>query len=172
MKINKAGIDLIKQYESLHDGNLNKIGLQPKLCPAGIWTEGYGRAMIGKDGKFLTSKNTTKAQAESLATIHNEADAINALNEDIEQFSNKIKPLLKVVLNENQFSACVSLAYNIGANAFNNSSVLRYINLNKFNHAADSFLLWNRATINGVRKELRGLTNRRNAERELFLTKN
>jgi len=50
MKISKQGIELIKFFESLHDGNLSKIGLQPKLCPANIVTIGYGRALKDKKG--------------------------------------------------------------------------------------------------------------------------
>ena len=44
--MNKATVDLIKHFESLHDGDLHKIGLQPKMDSVGIWTCGYGRAMI------------------------------------------------------------------------------------------------------------------------------
>ena len=40
MKTGIKGIDLIKEFESLHDGDLKQVGLQPKMCPAGIWTEG------------------------------------------------------------------------------------------------------------------------------------
>ena len=65
--MNLDGREIVKHYESLHDGDLKKIGLQPKLCPAGIWTQGYGRAMRKKNGSFMTSKNTTKAQAEAAA---------------------------------------------------------------------------------------------------------
>ena len=39
MKTSQKGINLIKYFESLHDGDLTEIGLQPKMCPAGIWTE-------------------------------------------------------------------------------------------------------------------------------------
>ena len=51
LKISQLGIDLIKFYESLHDGNLSKIGLQPKECPAGFWTVGYGRMLKDLSGK-------------------------------------------------------------------------------------------------------------------------
>lgn len=46
MKTSENGIILIKHYESLHDGDLSRIGLQPKMCPAGYWTEGYGHAIL------------------------------------------------------------------------------------------------------------------------------
>ena len=46
MRTSNKGIDLIKEFEGLHDGDLSIIGLQPKMCPAGIWTQGYGHAII------------------------------------------------------------------------------------------------------------------------------
>ena len=67
---------------------------------------------------------------------------------------------------ENQFSAMVSLAYNIGPGNFINSSVLVNHMLDKFEEAADCFLLWDKA---GGRV-LDGLVRRRNAERDLYLT--
>ena len=45
MAISKNAIDLIKHYESLHDGNLKEIGIQPKMDPVGIWTIGWGHAI-------------------------------------------------------------------------------------------------------------------------------
>lgn len=165
MKINQDGLNIIKKYESLHDGDLSKVGLQPKLDPVGIWTEGYGRAMRGKDGKFLTSTNCSKKQAEILSTIKTEEQAENALLEDTTEFSSKIAPMVKVELNDNQFSACVSLAYNIGIGAFSRSSVLKYINDKNFEEAANSFKQYNK----GSGKILRGLVLRRESEKELFL---
>lgn len=164
MKINQRGLDLIKKFESLHDGDLTDIGLTPKLDPVGIFTEGYGRAMRGKDGKFLTSKNTIYKVACSLATIHNVIEADRALLEDTTEFSSKIAPMIKVFLNDNQFSACVSLAYNIGVAGFKSSKVLEYINKSDFEKAADSFMNWTKAD----GRVLPGLVRRRKAEQELF----
>ena len=53
MKTSERGIQLIKFFESLHDGDLSKIGLQPKLCPADVVTIGYGHAVKDKNGNFL-----------------------------------------------------------------------------------------------------------------------
>ena len=166
MKTNEKGVAIIKKYESLHDGDLRMIGLQPKPCPRGIWTEGYGRAMRRADGSFMTIKNTTKAQAYAASTIKTEAQAEKALAEDIALFSSKIKPMIKVPLNDNQFSACVSLAYNIGEGAFSTSSVLKGINSKNFIKAADSFALWNKCD----GEVLPGLVKRRESEKVLFLT--
>ena len=165
VKINQACYDIIKSYESLHDGNLKVIGLQPKLCPAGVWTEGYGRAMFGKDGKFLTKNNTTQAQAEKLATIKTKLQAEVALIEDTEEFSNKIKPFIKVEINDDMFSSFVSLAYNIGDNAFKNSTLLKLLNASDYHAASHQFDVW----IKAGGKTVQGLVNRRAVEKTLFL---
>ena len=166
-EINEECPKIVKKYESLHDGDLKMIGLQPKLCPADIWTEGYGRAMRRPDGSFMTAKNTTKAQAYAAATIKTIAQAEVALKEDLADFSNRIKKYIKVPLTANQFSACVSLSYNIGDGAFSRSSVLKYINAKDFANAAKSFALWNKAG----GKVLPGLVKRRAEEASLFLKK-
>jgi lysozyme len=165
VKINKFGLDIIKSYESLHDGNLKVIGLQPKLCPAGVWTEGYGRAMFGKDGKFLTRKNTTQEQAEKLATIKNKLQAEVALLEDTEEFSKKIKPFIKVEIDDNMFSALVSFAYNLGAGALQKSTLLKKLNSKDFIGASEEFKKWNKSGD----KIMLGLTRRRESEKNLFL---
>lgn len=165
MKINQNGLDIIKAYESLHDGNLKVIGLQPKLCPANIWTEGYGRAMRGKDGKFLTKENTTQEQAERLATIKTKEQAEIALLEDTKEFSDKIKPFIKVEIDDNIFSALVSFAYNLGENALRNSTLLKKLNSKDYIGASEEFKRWNKSK----GKELLGLTRRRNSEKDLFL---
>jgi lysozyme len=67
--------------------------------------------------------------------------------------------------NENQFSAMVSLAYNIGLKAFQSSSVLRLHRLQDHQRAADAFLMWNK----GGGKVLPGLVTRRANERKLYL---
>jgi len=64
----------------------------------------------------------------------------------------------------------VSLCYNIGAGAFAGSTVLREHCAGAYQAAADAFLMWNKATIDGVLKEVAGLTRRRQAERTLYLT--
>ena len=165
--ITNFAIELIKHYEQLHDGDLSKIGLQPKLCPAGIWTVGYGHALTDEKGRFL--KVNDKAYAYSLYPSLTEEKAEALLHEDLRPAEAAIRAITQNKLNENQLGACVSLAYNIGKTAFMSSSVLRNINAGKMQEAANCFLLWNKATVDGVKKELKGLTYRRKSERDLFL---
>ena len=74
--------------------------------------------------------------------------------------------LVKVDLTQNEFDALVSLIYNIGAGNFQKSTLLKVLNQEKYDAAANQFLRWNKAGGN----VLAGLTKRREHERELFLT--
>ncbi len=77
------------------------------------------------------------------------------------------RPSVTVPLNQNQFDALVSLTYNIGSGAFNNSTLLKKLNKGDYQGAADQFLVWNKAG----GKVMKGLVRRREAEQALFLKK-
>ena len=169
MQVTPEGIELIKHFEGLHDGDLHKIGLSPKMCPAGVWTVGYGHALQDKYGKPLKGDlNKTVAYASCKDMTIEDADKL--LAEDLAKFSAQLKPLIHIFCGDAMFSACVSLAYNIGVGAFAKSTVLREMNKGNKQVAANAFLLWNKGTLpNGKKVVLAGLTRRRNAERALFL---
>lgn len=142
MRINEEGLKLLKKFEGCK--------LKTYRCVAGVLTIGYGHT-----GKDVTEGMTiTKEKAEEL------------LVKDLERFEAGVKDLLKVKVSENQFSALVSFAYNIGLNALSGSTLLKKLNAGDIAGASDQFLRWNRAG----GKEVQGLTNRRIAERDLFLT--
>ena len=143
MKINQAGIDLIKSFEGLR--------LRPYKCPAGVWTIGYG--------------HTNKVTEDTMGMTEKQAE--NVLKQDLEIFEKGVNKLLKVQVTENQFSALVSFAFNVGLQAFAGSSVLRYINTGFPIMAGQRLLLWNKAG----GKVLAGLTRRREAEKKLYETK-
>jgi lysozyme len=69
-------------------------------------------------------------------------------------------------LSDNEFAACVSLAFNIGVGAFETSTLARYLKLGQKGAAATQFLLWDHQG----GEVLSGLRRRRIAERALFLT--
>jgi lysozyme len=107
MKTSQAGINLIKQHESLR--------LKPYLCPARKWTIGYGHLI--KENEDFTE--ITEAQAEEL------------LRQDLVIAENCINTALKEPLAQNEFDALVSLSFNIGINAFKKSTLLAMINNEK-----------------------------------------
>lgn len=161
----ELAINLIKHFESLHDGDLHVIGLQPKLCPAGVWTIGWGRAVIDPStGKFLKgAQNKKRALQLYPALTVEQADAM--LEEDYNRFQLSVNELLSRNCLPHQLGAMTSLAYNIGLGNFKKSSVLRYFNGGNLSMAAESFKLW----VKSDGKVLKGLQKRRQAELHLFL---
>lgn len=175
MIFNKATLDLIKSFESLHDGDLKQVGLQPKLDPIGIWTEGYGRAMIDPRTKQFLKGSKNEAYANSIRTIKTEAEATVALSEDLVKYGNIAKNTLIEVywnkLNENQQGALVSFVYNCGTGKppykiFEN--IRKYLsNLMPENKLVE---YWESSVIKGGGKVLNGLVRRRKAEAQLFIS--
>ena len=163
MKTGSNGVRLIKQFESLHDGDLSAIGLQPKMCPRGIWTAGYGRALRGKDGKFLVGKKD-KSEAYKMNTIDNEAEANAALKEDLAVFERIVMSKIKVDINQNQFDALVSHAYNTGGS----DTLFKLINKKSPEAQIRRWFETKYVTSGGVR--MRGLVTRRKAESDLFFS--
>jgi len=162
--INAKGIALITHFEGLHDGDLSEIGLQPKMCPAGIWTVGYGHALRDNNGKFLKGIDN-KAAAYKIAPALTLKQAEDLLQQDLHVFEEGVNNLVSVELTDNELAALVSLAYNIGLGNLAKSTLLLLLNKCQYKSAAEQFLVWDKCG----GKPLRGLTLRRQAERNLFL---
>jgi GH24 family phage-related lysozyme (muramidase) len=92
--------------------------------------------------------------------------AEDLLRMGVDKFAATVNALITAKVNANMFGGCVSLAYNIGPNAFAKSTVLRELNAGNFEKAAAAFQMWNKA--GGVVSK--GLVRRREAERQLFMT--
>jgi lysozyme len=144
--INDAGLDLIKHFEGCR--------LTAYQDVAGIWTIGYGHTAGVSEGLVFTQAQADQALLDDLT------DAEAAVDSAVQD----------VPTTDNQFAAMVSLCYNIGAGNFADSTVLREHRAGRTQQAANAFLLWNKATIDGVLQVVTGLTNRREAERTLYLT--
>ena len=155
MKISKIGIDLIKHFEGLHDGDLKQIGLQPKKCPAGIWTQGYGSAMRDKNGNFL------KGNVMPKVTI-TEKEAEILLDQTLDVFENIVTRKIKILIKQNQFDALVSHTYNTGGS----DTLFKLINQKA---PAEQIKKWFETKyITAGGKKLNGLIERRKAESKLF----
>lgn len=161
MKINQEGINIIKHFEGLHDGDLKTIGLQPKMCPAGIWTEGYGRAMRDDKGNFIKG-NENKNLAYSRISISNEREAEEALKQDVATREQIVMQKIKVPLTSNQFSALVSYVYNTGGSF----TLYNLINNKASDKEIRSWFENHYITANGI--ILKGLILRRKAEANLY----
>lgn len=147
MRINQAGLDLIKEFEGYR--------AEAYRDSVGVWTIGYGttgRAGVGID------------PAAGMVITPEEAEYY--LQKGVDKFAASISPAITAPINENQFGAYVSLAYNVGPAAFKRSSSLRHFNAGNISGAAQNILLWNKAG----GKVMRGLVRRREAEKALFET--
>lgn len=145
MKLNKAGADLIKEFEGCK--------LKAYQCSAKKWTIGYGNTFYEDGSPVLPGHAITQQKAEQLFEL--------IANE----FANKVAKLVKTKVNENQFGALVSFAYNCGVVNLQKSTLLKKVNANPNDPTIKAeFLKWNKASA----KVLAGLTRRREAESNLY----
>jgi len=169
MAISKNAIDLIKHYESLHDGNLKEIGIQPKMDPVGIWTIGWGHAIADPITKqFLKGKDNYN-RALAFFPNFNEQQAEDLLIRDLSVFEAAVRKEVKPKLNDDQIGALVAFAFNIGVGGFKKSSALKFINQGDIKESGNRLLLWNKGTVGGQKIVLKGLTYRRMSERDLLV---
>jgi len=145
MKLNKAGADLIKEFEGCK--------LKAYQCSAKKWTIGYGNTFF-EDGTPVVAGNAiTQQKAEQLFEI--------IANE----FSAKVAKLVTSNVTDNQFGSLVSFAYNCGVVNLQKSTLLKKVNANPNDPSIRAeFLKWNKAG----GKVLSGLTRRREAEANLY----
>jgi len=164
----QEGIELIKSFEGIPDGDPSTVNLDAYLDPVGIWTIGWGHA-ISYQGTFLRgpqNKGIARALYPGGITL---AQAEMLLHAELVNFARDVLRLVKVPLDDGAFAALVSFAFNCGSANLGASTLVRKLNAGDPAGAADEFLRWNKARKNGALVELSGLTRRRRAERALFL---
>ena len=140
----KASIDayeLIKQFEGLR--------LEAYLCPAGIWTIGYGHTSGVSPNSFITIQEADEYLHRDVATIEMQLNKLN------------------LSLRQCQWDAIVSFVFNVGIGNFKASTLLAKIRINPDdNSIMDEFLRWVYA--NG--KVMRGLQKRRLTEMKIYFS--
>jgi len=162
-EINPAGLDLIKSFEGITDGDPQTVNLDPYLDPVGIWTIGWGHAIRVGNAYLRGPENREPACALYPGGITlTQAEAL--LRADVLDTCRDVESLIQVPLTDNQFAALVSFTYNLGAGNLKKSTLLRLVNEGNFEGAAKEFHKWNKAGGH----VLPGLTRRRAAEAELF----
>jgi lysozyme len=146
MRVSKAGIDLIKKFEGFKS--------RPYLCPAKIPTIGWGNTTYPNGQKVKLSDPPI-----------NESVANDLLINILDKFEKGVVKLVKSKINQNQFDALVSFAFNVGLGNFGKSTLLKKVNINPVDPTIRSeFARWNKSG----GKVLTGLTRRREAESNLY----
>ncbi|MGL4573836.1 MAG: lysozyme [Burkholderiaceae bacterium] len=142
MSISERGLDLIKEFEGLR--------LEAYLCPADVWTIGFG---------------TTEGVTLGMRITEEEAERL--LRRDVAKYEKAVNDLLQgAATTQEQFDCCVVFSYNVGINAFKKSTFLRRHLSGDYAGAAEALQWFNKA--NG--KVLNGLVRRRKAEAALYLS--
>ncbi len=144
-KITSEGLELIKEFE----------GFSPKIYidPAGLMTIGYGH-LVQQEEIAIFQTGISKIQAEEL------------LLKDVAKAQNAVLRLTKTTLTDGQYAALVSFTFNLGAGAYQRSTLRRKVNRQEHDEAPAEFRRW----VWAGGKKLPGLIRRRNAEAKLYMT--
>ena len=153
MTISDAGVEFVKGWE----------GFVPTLYndPAGHCTVGYGTLVHtgncdGRDSEQPYLNSVSKEEATRL------------LASELAEKQAAVRSAVKVALNQNQYDALVSFAYNVGAGAFQKSTLLKLLNQGKYDAVPRELKKWTKARKDGQLIDLPGLVNRRAGEAALF----
>ena len=146
MKVSERALTMLRHHEG--------VRFKPYRDPIGLWTVGVGH-LIG-DGKTLPDDWNKTFSLDEVNEI---------LKRDLRRFERGVERLCPVGLTQPRLDALVSFSFNLGLGTLQRSSLRMKHNREEFDEAANVFLRYNRA---GGRI-LRGLTNRRRDEREVYL---
>jgi lysozyme len=145
MKTSNIGIDLIKKFEGCK--------LKAYLCPAGVWTIGFGNTYYLDGSKVVRGQQINQNEANIL------------LAKLLPKYEAIVNKNIKVALNQNQYDALVSFCWNCGSS----QKLFNLINQKATNEVIYNW--WINHYITGGGKLLQGLINRRKIEAELFIKK-
>lgn len=149
MQTSSEGINLIKSFEGL------ELKAYPDPATGGKpYTIGHGTT-IYPSGMPVKLGDTCTAQ-----------QAMDYLRNDLKKFENGVNNLVKVKLSQGHFDALVSFAYNLGLGNLGSSTLLKKLNAGDYLGASNELLRWDKA----AGKVMAGLTRRRQAERQMFLS--
>lgn len=137
-KINKDGLNLIKQWEGKKLTAYKDTG--------GILTIGYGHTSAAGAPKVVAGMKISDKEADEI------------LQSDLSKFEKRVSELVKVFLTENQYAALVSFDYNTGA--LHKSTLLKKLNAGDYDSVPSELMKW----VNVKGKRVKGLVNRRSAE--------
>jgi lysozyme len=167
VKTSDKGIHVMHLFEGYRD--------RPYLCPAALWTVGYGEVLYQDQIKLpVVRKEGYTGMIRKEYSLKNEDNRTWTKEEINERFKNLLVGFERGVLrlapstarNQGLFDACVCISYNIGLGAFQRSTIRqRILRDESLERVAEGFMMWTK----GGGRELPGLVRRRKAEVALFL---
>jgi lysozyme len=167
VKLGKAGEDLMHKYEGMRN--------RPYLCPAHIWTIGYGHVLYQEQIRLpvvrVPDKQTPMIRKEMPLKpednrVWTKAEIDELFRVDVANFERGVLRLVPGVSGrQGSFDALVSFAFNAGLGNLQRSTIRMKANRGDWDGAAEAFMAWTK----GGGKVLPGLVKRREAEIALFL---
>jgi len=157
MNVSAKAIAMIKH----HEGVRNK----PYRCPAKLWTIGVGHVAYPEQAKLpLDQRDAFQPRSEDMRVYTNE-EIDGILRSDLNRFERGVERYCPVAFSQGQFDALVSFSFNTGLGTLQRSTLRQKVLRGDMEGAAEEFLKY--CLAGG--KVLKGLQNRRNDERALFL---
>ncbi|NEP75170.1 MULTISPECIES: lysozyme [Okeania] len=145
-------LNLIKKWEGLSlDAYLNSVE---------IWSIGYGTTEYPDGKKVKQGDEISIEQARKF------------LQDKVDRVADEVNQLIRVSLTQNQFDALISFCYNVGIGTFKYSTLVEKLNQGDYQGAANELPKWNKVMVNGVKTILPSLVDRRDDEKNLFLSNN
>ena len=167
MKLSKAGEDLMHKFEGMRN--------RPYLCPAHIWTIGYGHVLYQEQIRLpmvrVPDKHTPMIRKEMPLKpednrVWTKAEIDELFKADVASFERGVLRLVPgCVGHQGRFDALVSISFNFGLGNLQRSTIRMKANRGDWEGAAEAFMAWTK----GGGKVLPGLVRRREAEKALFL---
>jgi lysozyme len=156
--ISKRALEMIKHHEG--------VRFKPYRCPAALWTIGVGHVLYPEQGKMKMEDRMQFALRpdDSRTFTKEEVDAI--LQADLRRFVAGVQRYCPSGLNQGRLDALVSFAFNVGLGTLQRSTLRQKHNRGDYEGAAEEFMKFTKAG----GKVLRGLVNRRNDERALYMS--
>jgi len=158
MKVSDKAIAMIKHHEGVRQ--------KPYRCPAKLWTVGVGHVLYPEHGKLKVEERANlplRPEDERIFSM----DEVNAiLRTDLDRFERGVEKFCPVLLTQGMFDSLVSFAFNCGLGTLQRSTLRQKLLRGDKEGAADELLKYSMAG----GKVLKGLLNRRNDERALFLS--
>ena len=159
LEMTQEGIDHIGEVEGRVVRNGKHVMYKDVV---GLPTIGYGHLLTRTElstGRLFTGKESISWR---LGLTEQQADDL--LDRDLDRFENAVNRYVNIKLKQHQFEALVSFAFNVGVNAFKNSTLLKRVNAKNFTDVPNQFMRW----VYAGGKRIRGLANRRKSEIDLW----
>lgn len=157
--ISDRALEMIKHHEG--------VRMRPYRCPAKLWTIGVGHVLYPEQAKLpLVERMTFQLRPED-NRVWTMEEVETILKQDLGRFVRGVARYCPAAATkQGHLDALVSFAFNLGLGTLQRSTLRAKYNRGDIEGAAEEFLKYTKAG----GKVLRGLVNRRNDERALFLT--